>query len=284
LGEIVYIYTILLFLAISLALVLRFVLHPPALKHVFLHPQESSFLCCLPLAFATLIANTVIYASRDVGFWITKTCLVLWLIFLVSAIASALVVPLLQWKRQYHPLEEWMPTWVLPPLSVVFNGSVAYEICSRLPPYTAIWVIILSYILVGFGLFIGLLYISGWVIRLVSHGAPPLASAPVFCIVIGPLAWASYSFIGLGYVAESVFPTAYPDGPFLGNEMSGVIFSVSSFALGLVFYGLSWFFVGTALIYFVWGMCKGEVALSKGALNNFGLTFPLCVQKKTFTH
>ena len=108
-----------------------------------------------------------------------------------------------------------------------------------------------------------------------AYGPPPPKSAPLFLLFVGPVAWASFAFIAMGYEAQNVFPTAADGGPFLGFEQSGQVFATASLVIALPLWGLSWWIVATGLIYFGVGIYRKSLHLSEGALNNWAWTFSL---------
>lgn len=66
-GKVIYISNLVLFVVLTSLLCTRFILYPPALKASFLHPMESSFISCFPLAVATLTSNAVYFGAASCG-------------------------------------------------------------------------------------------------------------------------------------------------------------------------------------------------------------------------
>ncbi|GAA93729.1 uncharacterized protein L969DRAFT_84821 [Mixia osmundae IAM 14324] len=271
LGDIVFVINLIFFVVITAGLILRFALFPGAFKNSMLHPFESSFVPCLPLAMANIIAEMQDYGTRHTGFWLIKTGEVLFWVYLSVALTICFIIPPLQYTVQRHPFSQFSPLWMMPALCVVFSGALASTVSTDLPPYSSVSVLTTSFITMGLGLIVAILYTAGFITRLLVHGQVPAAQIPTLFITVGPFAWTAYGLLAVGTRIETVYPMLQPP-PFAMSAMSGPVISLAALLLAMLLYGFSWWVVMTSLVQFVYSAFKGDLPISIAA---WSTTFPL---------
>jgi hypothetical protein len=82
--------------------------HPAAFRNSFSHPVEALFFPTCLLAIATLYVGMLAYAVPYVGFWLVRTLLVVWFVYIAASIGCS---ALLQWTlcvRARSYLSVWL--------------------------------------------------------------------------------------------------------------------------------------------------------------------------------
>lgn len=145
-------------------------------------------------------------------------------------------------------------------------SSQSAEISARL----AVPVMIVSYMLLGIGLFAGILVYAAYTIRLIDSGLPPPEQYPTLFMLVGPAGQGASAALFLGSAAEMHFP-GYNKGTLL-TEMGGSAFSIIGVWVALLLLGLAVFFILVALSAVIDGAIKGQL---KYSMLWWGTIFPV---------
>lgn len=109
----------------------------------------------------------------------------------------------------------------------------------------AVPVIIVSYILLGVGLFVALLVFAACTIRFIDSGLPPPIQYPTLFLLVGPVGQAAGAALSLGTASRMHFG-GYGKGTLL-QQMGGSTFSSIGVWVALLLLGLAVFFTLFAL-------------------------------------
>lgn len=145
-------------------------------------------------------------------------------------------------------------------------ASQSVEISARL----AVPVIIVSYFLLGIGLFAALLIFAAYTVRLIDSGLPPGEQYPTLFILVGPTGQSASAALFLGSAARMHFAN-YGKGTLL-SEMGGSAFASIGVFFALLLVGLAVFFLLFALSAVVDGAIKGQL---KYSMLWWGTIFPV---------
>lgn len=121
LGKIVYIFDLLIFLALSICITTRFVLSPRSLRLSLLHPTEALFFPTFSLALVIILIGAEEYGSGSVGVWLETAERVLFWIYCAGTFLMAVGMYLLLFRGKPGRLtvQSMTPGWILP----VFPGE-----------------------------------------------------------------------------------------------------------------------------------------------------------------
>ncbi|KAK0867228.1 hypothetical protein LTR87_014682 [Friedmanniomyces endolithicus] len=145
-------------------------------------------------------------------------------------------------KHDLANAESITPALVIPFVATATDAVVGALIVTYSHGVTArlaIPVIIVSYMLVGIGLFAAEMVYAVYLVRLLNGGMPPAAQSPSLILLVGPLGQSSAALQGLGSAASSHFGS-YGKGTFL-TASAGSICSTAGVLLGLQFAGMAVF-------------------------------------------
>lgn len=224
-------------------------LHPRAFRASVSNPAEALFMPTAVLAFATIFVDMTVYATPYVGFWLTKTLLVVWFCYGFTALAVAGV---LQWALydQQRDLITVTPAECLPVLPFMLTGTLGSALALQLPDYEASYCIIISYMIQGGYYLIALQKLTVWMHRNIRLGHPSdKRIVPIFLMAVGPPGFTAYAFLTLGERAVTVFAS---QGilPLLGPDVGRLVLG-GSVVLSLAFFGQCTWYIAATLIMWV---------------------------------
>lgn len=138
---------------------------------MLLHPVESSYLCAWLQAYATIVSASQAYGALHLGFWFRKALVILWVIDWIIAVTFTITLPLVHFVNHPHAQKEMPPSFMLLPTVVIYAATLGGAVLIDLPAYTGIWILWISYCLLGLGMllsiFVSLLYsLPGFVYHL----------------------------------------------------------------------------------------------------------------------
>ena len=213
-GKIYYILTIVLFLAISSGLVLRFTTTPDALKKSLMHPTESLFFPCSLLSIATIISNAAAYGVPETGRWLAIALRVCFWIYAGVTILSAIVQYFVLFTGAHLPIHSMTPAWILPVFPAMLTGTLASSLMSSQSPEHRMAMLVAGVTFQGLGWTVAFLLYPLYLGRLMQDGLPAPAMRPGMFIAVGPAGYTSVAIIGLskaipeGYGYFATYPLA----------------------------------------------------------------------------
>jgi len=106
-GIIVFLFNVVLYLAIWGLLITRFYLYPYTFKASFLHPTESLFVPACIVSFGTILINVSQYGPENTGYWLAKAVGILyWIDAILAVIFSAGIYLLLCVQYRSFPFHK----------------------------------------------------------------------------------------------------------------------------------------------------------------------------------
>ncbi|KAL4791362.1 voltage-dependent anion channel [Aspergillus venezuelensis] len=236
-----------LFLIACIISLLRYTLYPEIFKAMISHPVQSMFVGTLPMGLATIVNMFCLVCVPAWGDWAKDFAWAIWIIDAVISVSTALLLPFLLMSRTSETqLSSMTAVWLVPIVGCVVAASSGAIIADILPnPQHAMWTIIVSYILWGIGLPLGLMVMVIYLQRLTLHKVPPKAMIVSVFLPIGPFGSGGYGAIKLGKAAQTIFPQT---GTL--EEIAGPTLRTLGFLVGLILwaFGLVWLFFASASI------------------------------------
>lgn len=253
-STIFYLIDLALFVIFSSIFVLRFIMfRMEAYNEIINNQTDMMFCACLPIAWMTLSTLTPLIVSN--AYWGHHAFSILGYVMWWMAVGWCLII--LFWAfsnliNQHKASTERIPMGIiLPAVSVstaavtgAFIVSLSYEVSPRL----MVPVIIIGYLLLGIGTFLGLMLSTYLFHAYLAQGWPPAPLSPTIFIFIGPWGQGSSALIQLGRAARVYRAFAgYNKGTFLTAEAAVPIHVVSTM-LALMFSGIGFVFMGFGII------------------------------------
>lgn len=218
LSTIMFVFNLVLFIFFAFVSILRIYKHASHFKAQTLNSlEELCYLGAPVIAYLTIVAQVSLTCSKAWGYHWTILAYVLWWIALVWALAICSGTLLVLVKRQVATDRDMSPVIFLPLISLMTlgtTGGLHTNYASGMTATLAIPIIVVSYMVIGYGLFLSLIFYGLLIHRLIVVGLPPPAKLPALVIAVGPL--------GQFATAIQVLSTAASKRGFFGDYHQGV--------------------------------------------------------------
>lgn len=249
LGTIVFVLNLVLFIIFSFITTLRYVLFPEIIPAVLKSSQECLFFGAFPMGLATLI-NMFVYVCVEPGHWGPWAVNFAWAWFWVDAVIATLCtlgVPVMMMTLHTLTLPTMTGAWLmaaLPPIVASGTGAILASVLHD--PQHALWTVMVSYFLWGFGMIFALTISALLFARLVLFHAPPKEEVATLVIAIGPLGMGGFALQKMGEVTLTVFPQTKS----MQGERTAEVFYNLGFIVALIMwaYAIAWLFWAVAAI------------------------------------
>lgn len=168
--------------------------------------EEMSYLAAPAIAYLTLVAQVSLTCSTAWGYGFSILAYVLWWIglFWTTTLCSGTVILLT--KRSVTEDRQLSPAIFLPLIGVMTQGTtggVVVNYSVGLSATLAIPVIIVSFLCIGYALFLAMLYYGIYMHRLLTVGRPAMQKLPSMVVTIGPLGQFATAIQLLGIAAHT---------------------------------------------------------------------------------
>jgi tellurite resistance protein TehA-like permease len=194
--------------------------------------EQLALQACPSITWITLTIQVQLTCAQAWGYGWTIASICMWWIALVWVLGICTLLYLHLIKKPSHSLvDKWLPTAVFIPIVAVFtlanagglivNGAVND---THLHPSLAVPIILVGFLLVGFGLGLAVVMYAVYMHRLMTSGFPESLKIPAMILTIGPCGQSATALIGLGNaaVAHADF-ASYDRGTFLTEATAPVL-------------------------------------------------------------
>jgi C4-dicarboxylate transporter/malic acid transport protein len=263
-GKVVYIFDLVIFTLVCLAITYRFCRWPRALRSSLTHPTESLFFGCFLLSIASIIAGMALYGIESSGYWLIVTYRVLfWIYFAVTFIAAVGLYCLL-FTNPRLKIQDMTPAWDLPIFPYMLTGTVAAAGIAYQPRQYAVPMLFAGLTAQGLGMLVSICMYASYIRRMINYGFPSPQSRPGMFIAVGPPSFTSLAIIGLA----NHFPDgyAYFDGP---QEITAQVVKIMALMTAVFIWSLSLWFWAISVV-----SCLAVYRQMKFHLNWWAFVFP----------
>lgn len=201
-------------------------------RQISSNAEEIALQAAPAITWLTITIQVQLTCAQSWAYGFTVLALCMWWIGLVWVVAVCVILYLHLIKRPSHCLvDKWLPTAVFIPIVAVFTLANAGALIvngalndTHLNADLAVPIIIVSFMLVGFGLGLAGVMYAVYMHRLMTSGFPESLKIPSMILTIGPCGQAATAFLGFGNatVAHTNF-AHYSRGFFLTAEAAPVI-------------------------------------------------------------
>ncbi|RCI03848.1 hypothetical protein CU098_012707 [Rhizopus stolonifer] len=256
---VVFFINVTLFCLCTILSLARYIMFPSVIQLMLKHASQSLFVGTIPMGLTTITNFCILLGYVDVAF-------VLWCIELVLTVMSCLVIPYYLIIHHHHRLESMNGTWLLPIVPAVVTAASGGLLAQHINVTRGMVVLIMSFIMMGMGLFLALSIIVIYFYRLAIHKLPPKEVIVSSFLPLGPLGQGAYGMIQLGLASDRLLGNRFIEG--FGQTVNGI---------GLISALMLW---GYGLWYLVVAVFSVAVTTKQGipfSIGWWGLTFPLGV-------
>jgi len=192
-------FNIILFLALLIPWILRWIFfRKEALKDLE-HPVLSNFYATIAISMLVLAADFIVIGKNiEVGE-------VFWLIGMLATIFFSILTPYLMFKGKNVKLDHINPAWFIPPVGLIVIPIAGSLIIPHVSGMVQEFVIFLNYFGWGSGFFIYLALLAITMYRFIIHHPLPNILAPTIWINLGPIGAGTVALVNL--IKNSFFVT-----------------------------------------------------------------------------
>jgi len=268
LATIAYVLDLVLFVIFSIIFISRFIIYPhSAWPKIAEDPNELTYMVCWPIAWLTLDALTALVASQASwgGHAFTLVAYVMWWIGAAWTFIFGAIIYITVFEKNKLDYSNMPPSMFIPAVGVATVASVAglvvnysHDMSARL----AIPIVIFAYILLGQGIFLGLILFAMYLHHLMVQGMPKGPKAPAILLLLGPTGQTATALQLLGTAANTnrVFAGVHK-GTFL-EASSAAGFDAASVALSLLLFGFGLFWAVVSIFCILQAVWKREMKWS----------------------
>ncbi|KAL7413217.1 voltage-dependent anion channel [Mrakia frigida] len=277
-ANVIFVFNIVLFLAILGMSCARYILYPSLWKAMIFHPSQSLFLGTFSMGFSTIVNMMVLSVSPAFGHRWVILAWVLWWINVVISVAISIGLPIVMFLYQKHTFADISGIWLLPVVSTIVTAASGGIVATILPPSHARLTVYVSYILWGTGFPLAFLLMALYFARLAIHKPPPAAQIVSSFLPLGPCGQGAFALLKLSSVLLDLSRT--PDGLGVGSlsieegKVAALAIYACTIPVALVIWGLGLFWLVQAVGTIVHLAVKTTLPFNMGW---WAFTFPLGV-------
>lgn len=277
-SEVLWVYTIVLFLLMLTIYAIRASLCPRQLASALsTNLSETACLASISITFTTIIQMIALTLVHEWGSKWGIVAYVLWWMNMAMSATGCIGISYVSLKLEAPRLSAVPPVILLAPIAAITSAAGGGIICQygALSDRLQVPVIVVSYLLLGLALPLSLAFEAVLLSRMFGNAFPTKQETFQIMILCGPLGQGSFALQILGQVVQSGSFAEYDRGVLLTNEAAGPLGYASEF-LGLVAWGYATFWWGFAVLSLVREFIarSGEIRKSDFSIAAWSIVFP----------
>jgi tellurite resistance protein TehA-like permease len=142
LGEIVFIFDIVLFLVFCAFIATRFIMFPKTILSSLSHPTESLFFPTFWISVVSIMSNVQEYGVPNTGYWLVIILRVFFWIYAVLTFCIAVGQYFFLFTGKPLTIQSMTPAWILPIFPIMLCGTLASVMGTSQPPEYALPILI----------------------------------------------------------------------------------------------------------------------------------------------
>ena len=242
-GDIVFIFDIVLFSCITAAICYRFLKFPGTFINAWKHPTEQLFIPAPLLSVATIISCMAEYGVPSTGSWLQVTIRVLFWIYFVLTFVLAVGQYTVLFMARAATIQSMTPAWILPIFPIMLTGTIAASSVATQEPAKAVEMIIAGFTAQGLGMLVSLLIYAQYIRRLMNYGLPSASTRAGMFIAVGPP-----SFTGLALIGMANGIPKHPFGYFAQHDTAAEILKIMALFTAIFLWSLAFWFFAVSLV------------------------------------
>ncbi|KAK3317488.1 voltage-dependent anion channel [Cercophora scortea] len=273
-GLIIFLLDLLVFLLITVAILLRFILYSRTLRRAFTRPTEALFVPTFFLSIAAILSNVAEYGALYLndetsarGGALSKfLAAAFWVYLGVTFIFSVFQYHLIFSVREERRLtvSAMTPAWILPIFPVMLAGTLAGAISKSQEPEDAVGILCAGLAAQGLGMFVSIFFYSTYLSRLMAFGLP--AQRPGMFIAVGPPSFTCAALVAMASDMPRIMTSTAGEASVLAGlgdpATMGAGVRLLAINVAVFFWGLSFWFFASAAAAVVAGMPDSKFHLS----------------------
>ncbi|KAB2579806.1 C4-dicarboxylate transporter/malic acid transport protein [Lasiodiplodia theobromae] len=199
-GKIIFVFNIVLFFILSMAIAARFAMCPQAFRNSLLDGHEGFFMPCFFLTLSTMINNVQIYLVPGVEEFLESVMRDVFWAYVAFTLTLAVAFYWFIWttpeiNNKLHA-DKMGPGWMLPIFPIMLSGTLSQTIGAHQPPQDAMPIIVAGIAFQGLGWFVASCCSTIWIYRLFRTGPLLPNVRPAMFMLVGPPSFTALALIG----------------------------------------------------------------------------------------
>lgn len=246
-GEILFVFDIVLFLVFNGLMVTRFVLVPRKLLASLHHPVEGLFHGTYWVSVALILNCAYIYGNDKTGPWLTKALEICFWVYCAVAFIVGIVQYSMFFRLERLSVTDAVPAWIFPIYPLLVVGTFAGTILPGQPDGPSWKIFVGGVLLQGLAWVVSFLMYGIYTQRLMTSALPSANVRPGMYVSVGPAGYTAAGIISLANQAPTLISPDYwtsisvPDGEIVR------IFGIMS-GLFIILFAYWFFFITTIAV------------------------------------
>ncbi|KAL0258892.1 hypothetical protein SLS55_006396 [Diplodia seriata] len=199
-GKAIFIFNIILFVFLSMAIAARFAMCPQAFRNSLLDGHEGFFMPCFFLTISTMINNVQIYLVPGVEEFLEKVMRDVFWAYIAVTLSLAVGFYWFIWttpeiNNKLHA-DKMGPGWMLPIFPIMLSGTISQVVGAAQPAKDAMPIIVAGIAFQGLGWFVASCCSTIWIYRLFRTGPLLPNVRPAMFMLAGPPSFTALALIG----------------------------------------------------------------------------------------
>ncbi|KAI5195569.1 malic acid transporter [Aureobasidium subglaciale] len=204
-GKIFFILALVLFIAFTIIITIRFILVPQKFLASLHHPVESLFFGSYWVSISLLLNCIHLYGVPNTGPWLIKTLEILFWIYCAVVLIVGIGQYYILFQLERLSVNNAMPAWIFPIYPLLVVGPLASTLVPNQPHSAAVPIWIGGVMLQGVGWCVALMMYAIYTQRLMVSALPDPSTRPGMYVSVGPAGYTAHALISLGRQAPAVF-------------------------------------------------------------------------------
>ncbi|KAB8293733.1 hypothetical protein EYC80_009218 [Monilinia laxa] len=270
LGDIVFLFDIVLFIIISAGMLARFVLNPHTLSASLQDPAESLFFPTFWLSILNILANVQEYGGPHCGSWLPATLRVFFWIYVALTFTVAVVQYSYLFNAKQQTLQTMTPAWILPIFPVMLSGTFASVISGTQTPSNALPILVAGITFQGLGMLVAIFMYGPYMARLMIHGLPDPNARPGMFIAVGPPSFTGLALLGMSQNFADVYPAYTTISGVAHPEIIADVFRLVTVSAAVFLWATAFWFFCVALV----SVLRGARDMDSFHMSWYAFVFP----------
>lgn len=185
-GEIFYIFDIVLFLVFNGLMITRFVLVPRKLLASLHHPVEGLFHGTYWVSVALILNGAYVYGNEKTGAWLTKALEASFWIYCAVAFIVGVAQYSMFFRLERLDVTDAVPAWIFPIYPLLVVGTLAGTILPAQPDNSSWRIFVGGVLLQGLAWVVSFLMYGIYTQRLMTSALPSANVRPGMYVSVGP--------------------------------------------------------------------------------------------------
>ncbi|QSZ36230.1 hypothetical protein DSL72_007356 [Monilinia vaccinii-corymbosi] len=248
LGDIVFIFDLLLFVLLCTGISARFILYPKSLASSLQDSTESLFFPTFWISLLSILSNVHAYGAPHCGTWLITTLRVLFWIYATLTFFVAVVQYCYLFAAKQQTLQSMSLAWILPIFPIMLSGTLASVLAGSQPPNHALPIVIAGVTFQGLGMLVAVSMYGPYIGRLMTSGLPEPNTRPGMFIAVGPPSFTGLALMGMSEEFARIYPAHATIAGITNPDVIADVFRVLAVSTAVFLWAMAFWFVCISMV------------------------------------